>query len=163
MYIKNNQFSQLDSTTLKALCGQHGNLTNYFPQGQAALVQFSTRDQAYNAVQRLNNFQVGNTVIGAEMIGESEAQRAVSQNPPPQPNNTMPPINPSQWSHAPPTFPRNSDPWGSQQMPGHQLTSRYGSVSGDPWGGSGLWGDMNSMGDHNSSQMLSNILGSESM
>ncbi|XP_005093845.1 trinucleotide repeat-containing gene 6B protein isoform X2 [Aplysia californica] len=161
-----NLNSSLDSATVRALCAQHGNLTNFIPQGQAALVQYTGRDLAYNAVQRLNNFQVGNTIIGAELISENEAQRAVSQIPPPQPSPAMPHINASQWSHAPPTFQsggaRGGDPWGNG-MHGHQHMSKFGSVGGDPWGGSGLWSDMNSMADHNSNQLLSNILGGESM
>jgi len=166
-------YPQLDAATIRALCAQHGNLTKFIPQGQAALVQFSSRDQAFNAVQRLNNFNIGNTVIGAELIGENEAQRAVSQIPPPQPNSAMPPMNASQWSHAPPSFQnsgvnRGGDPWGNPSMQsGHQqqMPNKFGSVGGDPWSGSsgGLWGDMNSMGDHNSNQLLNNILGEGTM
>lgn len=58
---------------------------------------------------------------------------------------------------------RGGDPWSSQQMQsgGNQKYGGGGAVGSggsglDPWGGSNsLWGDM---GDHNSNQLLNNIL-----
>ncbi|KAI8796443.1 trinucleotide repeat-containing 6C protein-like isoform X1 [Biomphalaria glabrata] len=148
--------SSIDTSTVRSLCAQHGALTNFYhvAQAQLALVQYSSRDSALNAQQRLNNFAMGSSTIMAELISDAEAQRYVAQIPHPQ-ANVLPPMNTSPWSQAPPSAPyQRGDPWGNS-MPTSQPLSKY-STGGEHWN---LW----DISDHNSNPILNNILGSESM
>lgn len=142
---------KVDPNTARALCAQHGTLITFYPlaQGQVALVQYGSREIAFVAQQRLNNFQMGSSVITVEFISETEAQRFVA---PLQPS-TLP------WSQAPPSasFPNpgiRGDPWSSP-LSGNQPNSKFSS------GGENLWG-LWDRPDHNSNP-LSSILGGESM
>ncbi|CAG5114535.1 unnamed protein product [Candidula unifasciata] len=151
----------VDPNTVRALCAQHGTLLSFYTvaQGQLALVQYNSREIAFGAQQHLNNFQMGTSIITAEFIAETDAQRFTAQIPPPQPT-AFPPMNTSPWSQAPPATPfqnagmRGGDPWSSNSMLS-QPSSKFASAGENLWG---LW----DRSDHNFNP-LSNILGGESM
>lgn len=144
----------MDSVTIRSLCSCGGNVTSFYYMGQVALVQYNSRDSAYLAQQKLHNFQMGQSVITAEFMGEAEAQRIATQMQPPQ-QSAIQAINQSPWSQAPPSghFTGGRDPWGSS-MPSSQ--PKYSSGGMDPWN---LW----DVSDHNSNPLLNNIMGGESM
>ncbi|KAM3964506.1 LOW QUALITY PROTEIN: trinucleotide repeat containing adaptor protein gawky [Aphomia sociella] len=71
-----NLTAQIDGSTLKTLCVQHGPLQNfhlYLNQG-FALARYSTREEAAKAQMALNNCVLSNTTIFAESPAESEVQ-----------------------------------------------------------------------------------------
>ncbi|XP_063380827.1 protein Gawky isoform X3 [Cydia fagiglandana] len=71
-----NLTAQIDGSTLKTLCVQHGPLQNfhlYLNQG-LALARYSTREEAAKAQMALNNCVLSNTTIFAESPAESEVQ-----------------------------------------------------------------------------------------
>ncbi|XP_041978299.1 protein Gawky isoform X2 [Aricia agestis] len=71
-----NLTAQIDGSTLKTLCLQHGPLQNfhlYLNQG-LALARYSTREEAAKAQMALNNCVLSNTTIFAESPAESEVQ-----------------------------------------------------------------------------------------
>ncbi|XP_028161635.1 protein Gawky isoform X6 [Ostrinia furnacalis] len=71
-----NLTAQIDGSTLKTLCIQHGPLQNfhlYLNQG-LALARYSTREEAAKAQMALNNCVLSNTTIFAESPAESEVQ-----------------------------------------------------------------------------------------
>lgn len=71
-----NLTAQIDGSTLKTLCVQHGPLLNfhlYLNQG-LALARYSTREEAAKAQMALNNCVLSNTTIFAESPAESEVQ-----------------------------------------------------------------------------------------
>ncbi|XP_032519907.2 protein Gawky [Danaus plexippus] len=71
-----NLTAQIDGSTLKTLCVQHGPLQNfhlYLNQG-LALARYSTREEAAKAQMALNNCVLSNTTIFAESPAESDVQ-----------------------------------------------------------------------------------------
>uniref|UniRef100_A0A1A9V7V6 UBA domain-containing protein n=1 Tax=Glossina austeni TaxID=7395 RepID=A0A1A9V7V6_GLOAU len=69
-----NLTAQIDSSTLRTLCMQHGPLLRfhlYLNQG-IALCKYATREEASKAQMTLNNCFLGNTTICAESPSESE-------------------------------------------------------------------------------------------
>lgn len=71
-----NLTAQIDGSTLKTLCVQHGPLQNfhlYLNQG-IALARYSTREEAAKAQMALNNCVLSNTTIFAESPAESDVQ-----------------------------------------------------------------------------------------
>ncbi|XP_045771853.1 protein Gawky isoform X3 [Maniola jurtina] len=71
-----NLTAQIDGSTLKTLCLQHGPLQNfhlYLNQG-LALARYATREEAAKAQMALNNCVLSNTTIFAESPAESEVQ-----------------------------------------------------------------------------------------
>lgn len=71
-----NLTTQIDGSTLRTLCMQHGPLQNfhlYLNQG-IALCKYSTHEEANKAQMALNNCVLGNTTICAESPNESEVQ-----------------------------------------------------------------------------------------
>ncbi|XP_022121163.2 protein Gawky isoform X1 [Pieris rapae] len=71
-----NLTAQIDGSTLKTLCVQHGPLQNfhlYLNQG-VALARYSTREEAAKAQMALNNCVLSNTTIFAESPVESDVQ-----------------------------------------------------------------------------------------
>ncbi|XP_037965138.1 protein Gawky isoform X2 [Plutella xylostella] len=71
-----NLTAQIDGSTLKTLCLQHGPLQNfhlYLNQG-IALARYSTREEAAKAQMALNNCVLSNTTIFAESPAESDVQ-----------------------------------------------------------------------------------------
>ncbi|XP_046663317.1 protein Gawky isoform X1 [Homalodisca vitripennis] len=71
-----NLTPQIDGSTLKTLCVQHGPLQNFhlYLNHGIALAKYSTRDEANKAQGALNNCVLSNTTIFAETLGDTEVQ-----------------------------------------------------------------------------------------
>lgn len=86
--------AQIDGSTLRTLCMQHGPLQHFhlYLNHGIALCKYSTREEANKAQMALNNCVLGNTTICAESPCESEVQNILQhlgvptnqQPPPPQ-------------------------------------------------------------------------------
>jgi trinucleotide repeat-containing gene 6 protein len=132
-----NLTAQIDGSTLRTLCMQHGPLHNfhlYLTHG-IALVKYGNGQEAKKAQNALNNCVLGNTTILAETTGEQEVEsivRTLSQH-----------SGQSGSGQAPPT---NTGPApGRGSTPATPFTSGYNSLSkssssGDTWSalGSGV-------------------------
>lgn len=149
---------QIDGSTLRTLCMQHGPLVWFYlslNNGQA-LVRYHSKEEAFKAQKSLNTCVLGNTTIVADFVSDNEAARFAMtaqsssqwQSQPQQPNNSA--------------YRQNSmgvcnDSWNQPAQANH-MANNYNS--GGMWGngGSGLWGG----DDHNANSLLGNMLG-ESM
>uniref|UniRef100_A0A182JP22 UBA domain-containing protein n=1 Tax=Anopheles christyi TaxID=43041 RepID=A0A182JP22_9DIPT len=71
-----NLTAQIEGSTLRTLCLQHGPVVNFhlFLNHGIALCKYGTREEAQKAQLALNNCQLGNTTIIAEIPNESEIQ-----------------------------------------------------------------------------------------
>lgn len=92
---KNNL--QIDGSTLRTLCMQHGPLQHFhlYLNHGIALCKYSSREEANKAQMALNNCVLGNTTICAESPGDSEVQNilqhlGVPNQPPQQPQQQQP-------------------------------------------------------------------------
>ncbi|KRF85369.1 protein Gawky isoform X2 [Drosophila virilis] len=84
-----NLNAQIDGSTLRTLCMQHGPLVSFHPylnQG-IALCKYTTREEANKAQMALNNCVLGNTTIFAESPSENEVQN-ILQHLPQAPSST---------------------------------------------------------------------------
>lgn len=86
-----NLTPQIDGSTLKTLCLQHGpvHLFHLLHNGMC-LVSYSTQEEANRAQSALNNCVLGNTTILSHVPTESELKQLVNQvgqNPPPPPTS----------------------------------------------------------------------------
>lgn len=156
--ILRNLTPQIDGSTLRTLCLQHGPLMWFYlslNHGQA-LVRYNSREEAMKAQKSLNTCVLGNTTIVAEFVSDAEASRFVEQSPiPAQPT--------SQWSQQQNSLSyrqsnRNEGSWSSSQTqvpvaPGYPANMWTSNSGGGLWGGSGV-------DEHNA--LLGNMLG-ESM
>ncbi|OTF80822.1 RNA binding domain containing protein [Euroglyphus maynei] len=72
-----NLTAQIDGSTLKTLCLQHGPLSLFHMvlNHGVAIVRYSHRDQAFKAQSALNNCVLGNTTIIADFPTEIEIQQ----------------------------------------------------------------------------------------
>ncbi|XP_037074113.1 protein Gawky-like isoform X2 [Pollicipes pollicipes] len=76
-----NLTAQIDGSTLKTLCMQHGPLYTfhmYLSQG-VALVKYSSREEAAKAQGALNNCVLSNTTIMAEAVTDEYASQVLQQ------------------------------------------------------------------------------------
>lgn len=71
-----NMTAQIDGSTLRTLCMQHGPLQQFqlYLNHGIALCKYSSREEANKAQMALNNCVLGNTTICAESPCESEVQ-----------------------------------------------------------------------------------------
>lgn len=71
-----NLTAQIDGSTLRTLCMQHGPLQNFhlYLNHGIALCKYSSREEASKAQQALNNCVLGNTTICAESPSDGEVQ-----------------------------------------------------------------------------------------
>ena len=76
-----NLTPQIDGSTLKTLCIQHGPLKNFhlFLNNGIALVMYATGREATKAQKALNNCLLGNTTIQANITTEPEANNIMQQ------------------------------------------------------------------------------------
>ncbi|XP_032691719.1 trinucleotide repeat-containing gene 6C protein isoform X3 [Odontomachus brunneus] len=76
-----NLTPQIDGSTLKTLCAQHGPVQDFrlYQNHGIALTKYSTRDEAIKAQGALNNCVLGNTTIFAESPAESEVHTILQQ------------------------------------------------------------------------------------
>ncbi|XP_052069647.1 trinucleotide repeat-containing gene 6C protein-like isoform X1 [Mytilus californianus] len=154
--ILKNLTPQIDGSTLRTLCMQHGPLVWFYlslNNGQA-LVRYHSKEEAFKAQKSLNTCVLGNTTIVADFVSDNEAARFA-----------MTAQSSSQWQSQQPNnsaYRQNSmgvcnDSWNQPAQANH-MANNYNS--GGMWGngGSGLWGG----DDHNANSLLGNMLG-ESM
>uniref|UniRef100_A0A2M4A5U9 UBA domain-containing protein n=1 Tax=Anopheles triannulatus TaxID=58253 RepID=A0A2M4A5U9_9DIPT len=77
-----NLTSQIDASTLRTLCMQHGPILSFhpYPAHGLALCRYSSRDEAMKAQQALNNCPLGASTISAECpASEAEVQTYLQQ------------------------------------------------------------------------------------
>jgi len=76
-----NLTPQIDGSTLKTLCIQHGPLKNFhlFLNNGIAIVMYASGREATKAQKALNNCLLGNTTIQANMTSEAEANSIIQQ------------------------------------------------------------------------------------
>ncbi|XP_055373352.1 protein Gawky isoform X2 [Condylostylus longicornis] len=95
-----NLTTQIDGSTLRTLCMQHGPLLNfhlYLNQG-IALCKYATREEANKAQMALNNCVLSNTTICAESPNDSEVQNILQHLPAGNSNGNGPNVGQSQTS-----------------------------------------------------------------
>lgn len=75
-----NLTAQIDGSTLRTLCVQHGPLQHFhlYLNHGIALCKYNSREEASKAQQALNNCVLSNTTICAESPSESEVQNILS-------------------------------------------------------------------------------------
>ncbi|XP_077315393.1 trinucleotide repeat-containing gene 6C protein isoform X3 [Lithobates pipiens] len=141
-----NLTPQIDGSTLRTLCLQHGPLITFhlnLTQGNA-VVRYSSKEEAAKAQKSLHMCVLGNTTILAEFAGEEEVNRFLAQGQP------MPPT--SSWqSNTGNSQPRMGGNGGSHTLvrndAAHWNPSCLSAKGGNDllWGGvpqysSSLWG-----------------------
>ncbi|KAM6939975.1 LOW QUALITY PROTEIN: trinucleotide repeat-containing gene 6C protein [Xenentodon cancila] len=135
-----NLTPQIDGSTLRTLCMQHGPLITFhlnLTQGNA-VVRYSSKDEAAKAQKSLHMCVLGNTTILAEFAGEEDVNRFFAQGQSLGANTTS-------W-HANPGTNQNRMGGATQSHSMGQWSSGGGKASGSDllWGGvpqySSLWG-----------------------
>ncbi|KAM7394083.1 hypothetical protein PAMP_020904 [Pampus punctatissimus] len=135
-----NLTPQIDGSTLRTLCMQHGPLITFhlnLTQGNA-VVRYSSKDEAAKAQKSLHMCVLGNTTILAEFAGEEEVNRFFAQGQSLGANTTS-------WQANPATN-QNRMGGAAQSHSIGQWSSGGGKASGGDllWGGvpqySSLWG-----------------------
>ncbi|XP_054634430.1 trinucleotide repeat-containing gene 6C protein isoform X1 [Dunckerocampus dactyliophorus] len=131
-----NLTPQIDGSTLRTLCMQHGPLITFhlnLTQGNA-VVRYSSKDEAAKAQKSLHMCVLGNTTILAEFAGEEEVNRFFAQGQSLASNNT------TSW-HA--NSGTNQNRMGGA-APSHSIgqwsSSGGGGGGGKSSGGDLLWG-----------------------
>uniref|UniRef100_A0A8C8G8Z5 Trinucleotide repeat-containing gene 6C protein n=1 Tax=Oncorhynchus tshawytscha TaxID=74940 RepID=A0A8C8G8Z5_ONCTS len=135
-----NLTPQIDGSTLRTLCMQHGPLITFhlfLTQGNA-VVRYSSKEEAAKAQKSLHMCVLGNTTILAEFAGEEEVNRYFAQG-----QQQLPPT--TSWQPNPGTNQmRMGGGVGSQQHAiGHHWSSAGGGLGGGAKTGGGgdlLWG-----------------------
>jgi trinucleotide repeat-containing gene 6 protein len=136
-----NLTPQIDGSTLKTLCIQHGPLKAFhlFLNSSIALVMYATGREAAKAQKALNNCLLGNTTIHANFTSEAEASNIMQQLGGGQqasrgatPSSSSNAVNSMQM----PKSGSSNDMWGNSMVP----TSIFS-------GGSSVWGPSGSSND----------------
>ncbi|XP_063739200.1 trinucleotide repeat-containing gene 6C protein isoform X1 [Eleginops maclovinus] len=129
-----NLTPQIDGSTLRTLCMQHGPLITFhlnLTQGNA-VVRYSSKDEAAKAQKSLHMCVLGNTTILAEFAGEEEVNRFFAQ-------GQSLGVNTTSWQANQPTN-QNRMGGASQSHSMGQWSS--GGGGGKPSGGDLLWGNV---------------------
>lgn len=129
-----NLTPQIDGSTLKTLCIQHGPLKNFhlFLNNGIALVMYASGREANKAQKALNNCLLGNTTIQATMTSEAEANSIIQQLGGGGGQSASRGATPSSSNLAMPKSTSSNDMWGNSMAP---ATSIYSST-----GGNSIWG-----------------------
>ncbi|KAL7404874.1 hypothetical protein ABVT39_020264 [Epinephelus coioides] len=128
-----NLTPQIDGSTLRTLCMQHGPLITFhlnLTQGNA-VVRYSSKDEAAKAQKSLHMCVLGNTTILAEFAGEEEVNRFFAQGQSLGANTTS-------WQANPGT--NQNRMGGAAQSHSMGQWSSSGSGGGKASGGDLLWG-----------------------
>ncbi|KAF1395078.1 hypothetical protein PFLUV_G00007820 [Perca fluviatilis] len=128
-----NLTPQIDGSTLRTLCMQHGPLITFhlnLTQGNA-VVRYSSKDEAAKAQKSLHMCVLGNTTILAEFAGEEEVNRFFAQGQSLGANTTS-------WQANPGT--NQNRMGGAAQSHSIGQWSSSGGGGGKPSGGDLLWG-----------------------
>ncbi|XP_030636904.1 trinucleotide repeat-containing gene 6C protein isoform X2 [Chanos chanos] len=132
-----NLTPQIDGSTLRTLCMQHGPLITFhlnLTQGNA-VVRYSSKEEAAKAQKSLHMCVLGNTTILAEFAGEEEVNRFFAQ------GQSLTPT--TSWQANPGTNQTRLGNAGSSHAVGHWSGGVGGAKAGSGGGGSGgdlLWG-----------------------
>ncbi|XP_053184769.1 trinucleotide repeat-containing gene 6C protein-like isoform X1 [Scomber japonicus] len=127
-----NLTPQIDGSTLRTLCMQHGPLITFhlnLTQGNA-VVRYSSKDEAAKAQKSLHMCVLGNTTILAEFAGEEEVNRFFAQGQSLGANTTS-------WQANPGT---NQNRMGGAAQ-SHSI-GQWSNSGGKASGGDLLWGGM---------------------
>uniref|UniRef100_A0A5F8G7X5 Trinucleotide repeat containing adaptor 6B n=4 Tax=Monodelphis domestica TaxID=13616 RepID=A0A5F8G7X5_MONDO len=150
--VLHNLTPQIDGSTLRTICMQHGPLLTFhlnLTQG-TALIRYSTKQEAAKAQTALHMCVLGNTTILAEFATDEEVSRFLAQAQPPTPaaTPTAPAAAAAGWqpletgqSQADPVGPALNLFGGSAGL--GQWSSGGGSSSGGDLPGASLWGPPN--------------------
>ncbi|XP_045211672.1 trinucleotide repeat-containing gene 6C protein-like isoform X3 [Mercenaria mercenaria] len=153
-----NLTPQIDGSTLRTLCMQHGPLQYFYlnlAHGQA-LVKYRSTEEAVKAQKSLNTCLLGNTTIVAEFVSEVEALRFVEQ-------QSAMSAGPSQWSQM--GQPRQSTAIGNQRQ---EMSMSWGVNPPTSMSGTGMWGNSSggtsgglwdNIEDNSAHNLLGNMLG----
>ncbi|XP_077195532.1 trinucleotide repeat-containing gene 6B protein isoform X5 [Paroedura picta] len=144
--VLHNLTPQIDGSTLRTICMQHGPLLTFhlnLTQG-TALIRYSTKQEAAKAQTALHMCVLGNTTILAEFATDEEVSRFLTQAQPPTPAAT--PSAPAAGWQSLETGQNQTDPvgpalnlFGGSTGLG-QWSSGGGSSSGGDLAGASLWG-----------------------
>ncbi|XP_038612315.1 trinucleotide repeat-containing gene 6B protein [Tachyglossus aculeatus] len=147
--VLHNLTPQIDGSTLRTICMQHGPLLTFhlnLTQG-TALIRYSTKQEAAKAQTALHMCVLGNTTILAEFATDEEVSRFLAQAQPPTPAAT--PSAPAAGWQSLETGQNQNDPvgpalnlFGGSTGLGQWSSSGGGSSGGDLSGAS-LWGPPN--------------------
>ncbi|XP_007523460.1 trinucleotide repeat-containing gene 6B protein isoform X3 [Erinaceus europaeus] len=147
--VLHNLTPQIDGSTLRTICMQHGPLLTFhlnLTQG-TALIRYSTKQEAAKAQTALHMCVLGNTTILAEFATDDEVSRFLAQAQPPTPTAT--PSAPTAGWQSLETSQTQSDPvgpalnlFGGSTGLGQWSSSASGS-SGADLAGASLWGPPN--------------------
>ncbi|XP_061060438.1 trinucleotide repeat-containing gene 6B protein isoform X7 [Eubalaena glacialis] len=147
--VLHNLTPQIDGSTLRTICMQHGPLLTFhlnLTQG-TALIRYSTKQEAAKAQTALHMCVLGNTTILAEFATDDEVSRFLAQAQPPTPAAT--PSAPAAGWQSLETGQTQSDPvgpalnlFGGSTGLG-QWSSSAGGSSGADLAGASLWGPPN--------------------
>ncbi|XP_045443418.1 trinucleotide repeat-containing gene 6B protein isoform X11 [Pipistrellus kuhlii] len=147
--VLHNLTPQIDGSTLRTICMQHGPLLTFhlnLTQG-TALIRYSTKQEAAKAQTALHMCVLGNTTILAEFATDDEVSRFLAQAQPPTPAAT--PSAPAAGWQSLETSQTQSDPvgpalnlFGGSTGLG-QWSSSAGGSSGADLAGASLWGPPN--------------------
>ncbi|KAK6300484.1 hypothetical protein J4Q44_G00285820 [Coregonus suidteri] len=135
-----NLTPQIDGSTLRTLCMQHGPLITFhlfLTQGNA-VVRYSSKEEAAKAQKSLHMCVLGNTTILAEFAGEEEVNRYFAQG---QQQQQLPPT--TSWQPNPGTNQTRMGGGSQQHAIGHHWSSGGGGLGGGAKTGGGgdlLWG-----------------------
>ncbi|KAK3864155.1 hypothetical protein Pcinc_030143 [Petrolisthes cinctipes] len=131
--ILKNLTPQIDGSTLKTLCMQHGPLVNFYLSLNHgfALVNYGSREEAAKAQGNLNNCLLSNTTILAEFASDADVKQVMGQ-----PSH--------QGQTAPPTpAPNNNSAWGGSGRGSTPTSQSSSGAKVDSWGNgngaAGLW------------------------
>uniref|UniRef100_A0A669QK35 Trinucleotide repeat containing adaptor 6B n=1 Tax=Phasianus colchicus TaxID=9054 RepID=A0A669QK35_PHACC len=147
--VLHNLTPQIDGSTLRTICMQHGPLLTFhlnLTQG-TALIRYNTKQEAAKAQTALHMCVLGNTTILAEFATDEEVSRFLTQAQPPTPAAT--PSAPAAGWQSLETGQNQTDPvgpalnlFGGSTGLGQWSSGGGGSSGGDLTGAS-LWGPPN--------------------
>ncbi|XP_055714546.1 protein Gawky isoform X2 [Phlebotomus papatasi] len=125
-----NLTPQIDGSTLRTLCMQHGPLQNFhmYLNHSIALCKYSSREEAQKAQMALNNCVLGNTTICAESPSESEVQNILQ--------HLAVPAAAAAAATQPPSTPAST---GATWRPTNQPPAARNSAPNDTWGTGSVW------------------------
>ncbi|XP_063252039.1 trinucleotide repeat-containing gene 6B protein isoform X6 [Prinia subflava] len=148
--VLHNLTPQIDGSTLRTICMQHGPLLTFhlnLTQG-TALIRYNTKQEAAKAQTALHMCVLGNTTILAEFATDEEVSRFLAQAQPPTPAAT--PSAPAAGWQSLDTGQNQTDPvgpalnlFGGSTGLGQWSSGSGGSSSGGDLTGASLWGPPN--------------------
>ena len=151
---------QIDGSTLRTLCQQHGPLQGFYLNlgyGQA-VVRYGAKDEAAKAQMSLNSCVFGNTTIVAEFASDADAARLLEQLNAQGSSSSSVQQQPSLMRTTSEAGGKDSSQWN-----GASTVWSSGSIgSGGGVGASSLWDGTPGLDEHNS-LLAGNLLSGQSM